>query len=66
MKNLVREHNLENLQKNMIKAKYLKKLSYIAIIIDLVSFIAMETLKLIYTEEEEFIKELLYFTGKVK
>jgi len=65
MKNLVTEQNIENLLKYMIKATYLKKLSYVSIIIDLISFIAMETLKLVYYDEGEFANTLFFFIAKV-
>lgn len=52
MKKLVRELNIETLQKNLIKANYLKKLSYTFIAIDLISSTSMETLKLLFDNDD--------------
>ena len=65
MKNLVRELNIENIKKNLIKAKYLKKLSYITIVIDLIAFISTELLEIIYSRYEDFLYELIFFIFKV-
>lgn len=66
MKNLMREQSVENLQKNKIKSKYLKKMSYVSITIDLISFTTMEIFKFIYQDECLFPNEFSYFIGKVK
>lgn len=65
MKNLVREQNIENFQKYKIKSEYLKKISYVSITMDLISFTVMEILKLIYHDEGLFGNEVLFFIGKV-
>lgn len=65
MKNLMREQTIENLHKYIIKSKYLKKMSYISIISDCISFTIMEILKLIYEDEEFFKDEVLFCVGKV-
>lgn len=64
MKNIVKEGNVETLNKNILKAKYLKKLSYISIIIELISFSIMEILELIYSTNE-IMQESIYFAIKV-
>lgn len=66
MKNLLLDQSLENLRKNNIKSKYLKKMSYVSITIDLISFTTMEIFKLIYHDEGLFANEILFFMGKVK
>ena len=67
MKKIVRELNIETLQKNLIKADYLQKLSYTFISIDLVSFSTMETLKLIF-DSDNFIEplQIILYASKVK
>jgi len=71
MKKLVRELNIETLQKNLIKASYLQKLSYTFIAIDLVSSTSMETLKLVFdndkiTEPIQIILFAIKVNNKIK
>lgn len=67
MKKLLREMNIETLQKNLIKAKQLKTLSYIFIIIDLISSSSMEILKLIFNNDNTSeTRQLIIFGLKVK
>jgi len=65
MKKFFREHNIENLEKYIIKANILKKLSYISIVIDLISFTAMEVLKLIYDDSAKILSLIISFIVKV-
>jgi len=66
MKNTVKDQqNIDNYQKNKIKAKSLKKLSLITITIDLITFTAIEILKLIYHNKDQYIKELIFFIANV-
>lgn len=67
MKKLLKELNVETLQKNLIKANYLKKLTYSFIVIDLVSFSIMETLKIVFNEDKSIGSfQIVIFFGKVK
>jgi len=66
MKNLMREQNADNLQKNKINSKYLIKMSYVSLTIDLISFTTMEILKFIYNDDSLFHNDFLFFLGKVK
>jgi hypothetical protein len=65
MKNLEREQTIDNLHKYIIKSKYLKKMSYVSIIIDCISFTSMEIFKLIYNDKGLFGDEVLFFSLKV-
>ena len=66
MKKLVRELNIETLQKNLIKASYLQKLSYTFIAIDLVCSTTMESLKLAFNNDRfEGLVEIVFFVAKV-
>jgi hypothetical protein len=66
MKNLLREQNIENLERCMDKATYLKRLSFISLTIDLIFSIAIEILKLIYYDKGEYESTLYFFIAKVK
>lgn len=65
MKNLCRDISVDDMNKTLAKAKYLKNLSYITIIADIVGFFSMEILKFAYCKDIDFIGELYFLLGKV-